>query len=41
MARHEIGDSLAIQANIDNLLDQTYYSQIGFFNQYRYGAPHH
>lgn len=41
MARYEIGDSLAIQANIDNLLDQSYYSQIGFFNQYRYGAPRH
>ena len=41
MARYEIGDSLAIQTNIDNLLDETYYSQIGFFSQYRYGAPRH
>ena len=41
MARYEIGDSLAIQANIDNLLDETYYSQIGFLSQYRYGAPRH
>ena len=27
------------EANADNLTDETYYSQIGFYQQYRYGAP--
>tara|TARA_R110002051_G_scaffold178085_2_gene247906 strand:+ start:7923 stop:10067 length:2145 start_codon:yes stop_codon:yes gene_type:complete len=39
MARYDLTDSLQIQANADNLLDETYYSQIGFYSQYRYGAP--
>ncbi len=39
MARYEINDSLSVQANVDNLFDETYYSQISYFSQYRYGAP--
>jgi outer membrane receptor for ferric coprogen and ferric-rhodotorulic acid len=39
MARYEINESIQVQANIENLLDETYYSQMGFFSQYRYGAP--
>lgn len=39
MARYAFSDEISIQANVDNLLDETYYSQLGFFSQYRYGAP--
>ena len=39
MARYEINDQLSVQANIENLTDETYYSQIGFYSQYRYGKP--
>ncbi len=39
MARYEINENLQVQANIENLFDKTYYSQIGFYSQYRYGAP--
>lgn len=39
MARYDITDSLTVQANIDNLFDEKYYSQISYFSQYRYGAP--
>ncbi len=39
MARYEVNDHLRFQANLENLLDKTYYSQIGFYSQYRYGAP--
>ncbi len=39
MARFAVTDQLQLQANIENLLDKTYYSQVGFFSQYRYGAP--
>ncbi len=39
MARYELGPNLQLQANIENLFDVTYYSQIGFYDQYRYGAP--
>jgi len=39
MARYKISEAIEFQANIENLLDKTYYSQAGFFSQYRYGAP--
>lgn len=39
MARYDINDNVSIQANVDNVFDETYYSQISFFSQYRYGAP--
>lgn len=39
MARYEINEQLSVQGNIDNLTDETYYSQIGFYSQYRYGTP--
>ncbi|WP_347302777.1 TonB-dependent siderophore receptor [Croceibacterium sp. TMG7-5b_MA50] len=39
MARYRVTDQLQVQANIENLLDEEYYSQIGFFSQYRWGTP--
>lgn len=39
MARYALTDKTAVQVNIDNLFDETYYSQISYFSQYRYGAP--
>lgn len=39
MARYQVSDQISVQLNVDNLLDETYYSQIGFFSQYGYGAP--
>jgi outer-membrane receptor for ferric coprogen and ferric-rhodotorulic acid len=39
MARYDLTDAVQIQANVENLTDETYYSQIGFYSQYRYGAP--
>jgi hypothetical protein len=39
MARYQINDQMPLQANAENLTDETYYSQIGFYQQYRYGAP--
>jgi len=39
MARYAITDQVQIQANVENLLDKTYFSQVGFYSQYRYGAP--
>ncbi|MBA4090619.1 MAG: TonB-dependent siderophore receptor [Sphingobium sp.] len=39
MARYAVTERLQLQANVENLFDKTYYSQMGFFSQYRYGAP--
>lgn len=39
MARFEFNENLQLQANVENLFDVSYYSQIGFYSQYRYGAP--
>lgn len=39
MARYEVTEQLSVQFNVDNLFDETYYSQIGFFDQYGYGTP--
>jgi outer membrane receptor for ferric coprogen and ferric-rhodotorulic acid len=34
-----VTDQFSVQANLENLLDKTYFAQIGFYSQYRYGAP--
>ena len=39
MARYEVNENLQFQANVENLFDKTYYAQVGFYEQYRYGAP--
>jgi outer membrane receptor for ferric coprogen and ferric-rhodotorulic acid len=39
MTRYALTENLQIQGNVDNLFDKKYYSQIGFYSQYRYGAP--
>lgn len=39
MARLAISDHLNMQANVENVLDKTYFSQVGSFSQYRYGQP--
>lgn len=39
MARYDVSDALQFQVNLENLLDETYYAQVGFYEQYRYGAP--
>jgi outer membrane receptor for ferric coprogen and ferric-rhodotorulic acid len=39
MARYAVTEQFSVQLNVDNLFDETYYSQIGFFDQYGYGTP--
>lgn len=39
MARYDLTNQVSVQANVDNAFDETYYSQIRYFSQYRYGAP--
>ncbi|WP_339615259.1 TonB-dependent siderophore receptor [uncultured Gilvimarinus sp.] len=39
MARYDISSQLSLQLNADNVLDETYYSQIGFYSQLEYGEP--
>ncbi|WP_116810996.1 TonB-dependent siderophore receptor [Steroidobacter cummioxidans] len=39
MARYAFSEHLSAQLNVDNLLDETYYSQIGFFSQLAFGEP--
>lgn len=39
MARYHFSDRLAAQLNIDNLFDEEYFSQIGFYTQLAYGEP--
>ena len=39
MARYDLTSNLSAQVNVENLLDETYYSQIGFYNQLEYGQP--
>lgn len=39
MARYQLRNGLSAQINVENLLDKTYYSQIGFYNQLAYGEP--
>lgn len=39
MARYDLTSQLSVQLNVDNALDETYYSQIGFYSQLEYGQP--
>jgi len=39
MARLAVTQQVQVQANVENLLDKNYYSQVGSFSQYRYGKP--
>jgi outer membrane receptor for ferric coprogen and ferric-rhodotorulic acid len=39
MARYSVSEQFSVQLNIDNLFNETYFSQIGFFEQYGYGSP--
>jgi outer membrane receptor for ferric coprogen and ferric-rhodotorulic acid len=39
MAKYQFTPQLSAQLNINNLLDEEYYSQIGFYNQMAYGEP--
>ena len=39
MARYEFNPALSLQLNIDNLLDEKFYSQIGFYDQLAFGPP--
>jgi len=39
MARYDFTPQLSAQLNVENLLDEVYYDQIGFYDQYAWGAP--
>jgi outer membrane receptor for ferric coprogen and ferric-rhodotorulic acid len=39
MARYQITPQLSAQLNVSNLFDETYYSQIGFYDQLAFGMP--
>lgn len=39
MARLALTEQVQVQANVENLFDKSYYSQVGSFSQYRYGKP--
>ena len=39
MARYDFTDDLNVQFNAANVTDEKYYSQVGYFSSYRYGAP--
>ena len=39
MARYRFNDQLSAQLNINNVFDQDYYEQIGFYSQYWLGEP--
>ncbi|MBN7796595.1 TonB-dependent siderophore receptor [Parahaliea mediterranea] len=39
MLRYDFTDRLSAQLNVQNALDETYYSQIGFYRQLEFGAP--
>lgn len=39
MARYQFSDRLSAQLNLNNLLDEEYYSQIGFYSQLAHGEP--
>ncbi|WP_116364609.1 TonB-dependent siderophore receptor [Parahaliea mediterranea] len=39
MLRYDFTDRLSGQLNVQNALDETYYSQIGFYRQLEYGTP--
>lgn len=39
MARYQITQQLNAQLNVENVTDETYYTNIGTFGQYAYGTP--
>ncbi|MEW5966296.1 MAG: TonB-dependent siderophore receptor [Pseudomonadota bacterium] len=39
MTKYRVNDRMALQLNIDNLTDKTYYTNIGTFGQIAYGTP--
>lgn len=39
MARYQFAANLTAQVNVDNLMDEKYYSQTGFYNQHSFGEP--
>ncbi|SEG84900.1 TonB-dependent siderophore receptor [Marinobacterium lutimaris] len=39
MGRYQFSPNLSAQLNIDNLFDEEYYSNVGFYNQLAYGEP--
>lgn len=39
MAGYQLTEALALQLNVQNLLDKRYYAQLGQFSQFQYGAP--
>lgn len=39
MARYQLHNGLSVQANVENLFDRKYYSQIGFYDQLAFGEP--
>ncbi|MDY6949186.1 MAG: TonB-dependent siderophore receptor [Pseudomonadota bacterium] len=39
MARYAFTDKLSAQLNVENLLDEQYYDQIGFYSQLAFGEP--
>lgn len=39
MARYQLNDQVSAQLNVDNLLDENYYSQIGFYTQLAFAEP--
>jgi outer membrane receptor for ferric coprogen and ferric-rhodotorulic acid len=39
MVRYEVNKKLNVNANVKNLFDKEYYSQMGIYNQYHAGEP--
>jgi outer membrane receptor for ferric coprogen and ferric-rhodotorulic acid len=39
MARYDINSNMQVQLNVNNLLDEEYYSRVASRDQYRYGVP--
>lgn len=39
MAKYQVTSALSAQLNINNLFDEKYYTNIGFYSQLAYGAP--
>lgn len=39
MARYDFTPQLSAQLNVENLFDEGYYSNLGFYSQYDYGEP--
>ncbi|MES1946930.1 TonB-dependent siderophore receptor [Salinisphaera sp. C84B14] len=39
LARYQLSPEVSVQAKVNNLFDETYTTQVGFYDQYFYGAP--